>query len=276
MIRKPWDEDKWLLTKQPEHARISGLIAVSWNFSDDKPHSEVKLAIARHDDGWTEAENDPQLNEAGDPMNYLETPPDRAMETARRSIQLLYDEGKYYAARLVAGHFSQLAYQVDLGQVGPRTAQAIGRFIGEQNMLMTRCAKEHANGSAPPVSTSQDDASGTSGDNYTKDLRLLQVCDLLSLLLCGDFSGETVIEDVPYLSDTTALTVSGRGDLNIGLSPMPFKKPLRGLLEAVAVPRRKYENPEDLRNEIAAAKVLSREIHLGTYESAKIPNPGAA
>lgn len=275
MIRKPWDEDKWLLTRQPEHARVSGLIAVSWNFADDKPHSEVKLAIARHDDGWREAEEAPVINEAGDPMTYLETPPERAMEIAERSIRLLYDEGKYYAARLVAGHFTHLAYRFDLGQVGPRTAQAIGRFIGDQNGLMVRCANTRLNGRSRSAGITVEDASATSGDNYAKDLRLLQVCDLLSLLICGEFSGEMVIEDVPYLPDTTTFTVSGKGDLNLGLSPMPFKKPLRGLLEAVAVPRRKYDNAEDLRNEIANAKVLSREIHFGTAESAKIPNPGA-
>jgi hypothetical protein len=274
MLRKTWDEDKWLLTAQAEHARISGLIAVSWNFSDNKPHDEVKLAISRHDDGWQEADSSPQPNEKGDPRNFMEMPANESIHIAERSISLLYDEAKYYAARLVAGHFVALAYRMDLAHVSPGDARDIGQFIGEKKSLMLRCAA--SSGRPAPAEAETEGKTNNSERNFEKDLRLLQVCDLLSLLVCGEFSGEMEIEDVPYLADTDKLLVTGRGDLNLGITPMPFKKPLRGLLEAVAVPRRVYQSGEELKQEISTAKVLSREIHLGTTESAKVPNPGAS
>ena len=52
----------WLLVSQVEHARISGELVRHWReeFSPD-----VVDAIAHHDDGWSEWENEPKLNSTG-------------------------------------------------------------------------------------------------------------------------------------------------------------------------------------------------------------------
>ena len=255
MIRKTWDGDKWLLTPQAEHARISGLLAASWNFPGDKPHDEAVVAITRHDDGWKDADAEPGVNAEGVPVAFDEMDPLKAVEIWSRSSSQLLSEGKFYGAQMVAMHFSQLARTFNIAKMRPRAAAAIGKFLGDQKYLIAKCERELAKAR---------DENGNSGGALDRDLRLLQVCDLLSLLLCTDFTGQTEITDVPYLTEGDKLKVGRRGDkLALTIEPLPFKKNLRDHVNGTVVPRRAYANSDDLKGAIDSGSSSPLEFHFG-------------
>lgn len=247
MIRKLWNRDKWLLTPQVEHARLAGLIAASWSFPKDKPQDEVFQAVRRHDDGWKYADEKPLVNAAGAPMNFDEGDLGRATEIWSRSSQLLLADGKPYGAALVASHFLYFAENtVDLSRASVRGAVAAGKFIAQQRALVHK-GKHGA-----------DDA------KFHQHLRLLQVCDTISILLCSDFIGEHRIDDVPYLGGGTSLNLSRKSDsLTLTLSPLPFKKNLRDHVNSYMVPRKVYNSDEELQATVHATKLSSNEVHLG-------------
>ncbi|MGI8905609.1 MAG: DUF3891 family protein [Candidatus Sumerlaeaceae bacterium] len=250
MIRKLWNRDKWLLTPQIEHARLAGLIAASWNYSGDKPSDEVIQSIRRHDDGWKEADETPLVNAAGAPMNFDEGELARSTGIWSRSSQLLADEGKLVGAALVASHFLYFAENtVDLSKASARAAVAAGKFIAQQRALVQKAKS----------------ASSTISDSeFQKHLRLLQVCDAISILLCGDFIGEHQLVDVPYLDGSTTLNLSRKSDnLTLTLSPLPFKKNLRDHVNCFIVPRRIYETSEELQSTLKSTRASNNEVHLG-------------
>jgi hypothetical protein len=272
MIRKTWGADKWLLIPQHEHARLSGVIAASWNFGKVRPHRELLIAISRHDDGWKAVENHPRINEAGAPLSFLEMDQFESFEAWSRSSAALADEKKYYAARLVAAHFVHLVRnEADMAKLSPRKAVAMGRFIGEQQARMAQW-KRLGDGSSSPGITVHDvetvfddspDAVSVAG-TFQQDLRLLQVCDLLSLLLCTDFSGSTEIADVPYLESGDTLTVTRPNTkLTLTVSPFPFRKNLRDHVSSILIPRRAYSSDTDLQEIVGNTSTVTQEFLIG-------------
>lgn len=273
MIRKSWDEDKWLLTPQMEHARLAGLIAASWNFPHEKPHEEVILAISRHDDGWNDADKKPSVSPAGCPMSFDECDPLQAMNYWAASSRALFDERKYYAARLVAGHFYHRACCIDLAKFSPRAAVTVGKFMGEEANLMKRAEKQSAFlRTLEKAAITEDDLMQEGStwkfsrrENYDTDLRFLQVCDQISLLLLTDFIGDFEINDVPYLPDADQLVVSRYEErVQLSVNPLPFKKNLRHTINVRIVPRKIYESSEELQGLYDLTKPTEVEVHIGS------------
>ncbi len=254
MIRKTWNTDKWLLTAQPEHARLSAIMAASWNFPGKRPSEEVFKAIMTHDDGWKEFDAAPLLKSNGDPCSFNEVRLADATPIYTRSIELRKLAGHLYGAALVAGHFIYLVERADLARASTADAKAAGQFL----------ARQGANLKSIKTALQQDDAGAELFETYDNDLRFLQVCDYLSLLLCTDFSGEETIEDVPYLhtGDTLRVTRPGSG-LALCLFPLPFKTNLRDHLTSWTVPYMPYDSTEELVYAMEDMKTVSNEVHLG-------------
>ena len=277
MIRKTWQPDKWLLISQVEHARVAGLMAASWNFPGRKPHRDVIHAIAQHEAGWREFDESPSINAAGDPLDHCEATPDIVAPLWTASTRRLEGEDKQYGARVVGAYYTRMAREnQNLARLSTRAVVALGRFIGAETVALQRfLAAAARNGTMNEASTMFEDSPAAPPEpdepvdplaNLADDLRLLQVCDTLSLLLCSDFSGEAVIRDVPYLAegDTLTVTRSGDGKMAMTISPLPFRKNLRDHVTGVAVPRRVYASPDELREQHAASKPQTVEWHIGT------------
>lgn len=269
MIRRSWSHDKWMLTYQPEHARLAGLIASSWNFGAERPSDEALYAVAHHDDGWKQADEQPRINRRGEPMSFMEIDALAGIEIWSRSSQQLAEEKKFYAARLAAAHFTWLAENtVDLARISPRTAVAVGKYLFDQKRSMEQWARDGR--IAAQVISDRDVKLMLSPDApdeqslFRRDLRLLQVCDQLSLLLCTDFVGEMEITDVPFLEGTDRLRVARKGDtLTMMFSPFPLKMRLRDHLVSYLLPKRPYESDDDLREAISATRPTTNEVHFG-------------
>ncbi len=258
-----------MLTSQPEHGRLAGLIASSWAYGAERPIEEALYAVARHDDGWKEADELPRINRHGEPMTFSEIDALSAISVWTRSSEALAEEKKYYSARLTAAHFSWLAENtVDLARLSPRAAVSVGKFIMDQRRACSEWAKQ---GLIAARSINAMDVKLLLGPDaqdpetrFRRDLRLLQICDQLSLLLCTDFVGEIEIADVPYLAGADRIRVSRKGDtLALNLDPFPLKMRLRDHLVSSLVPKRVYESDEDLRETIGSTKPTTNEVHFG-------------
>lgn len=273
MIRKSWNDNKWLLTRQVEHARVAGLMAAAWKFPNGRPNDELFLAVTRHDDGWATEDEAPRVTGAGCPMDFMDIPALDAALLWRMGVRKLYDEGKYYAARLVAGHFSHLARTgVNMAKTRPKDVVEIGKFIGEMTAISRACAKREGEDISDYATQHIEDGdvpfTEKPATNFESDLRLLQVCDLLSIFLSGSFTGELVIPKVPYLEEGDSLKVSRSGDaLTLTVSPLPFRKNLRDHLAAIIVPRKVYESDADLRAVYRDTPSKTIEFHIGGGQS---------
>ena len=271
MIRRQWPPDKWLLIPQVEHSRVSGLIAASWNFAGRKPHRDLLHAISHHDDGWRTFDEEPSTNAAGDPLSFMEMAPEVSTMLWSGSIRNLEADKKFYGARVVGQHFCDLcSMNHDLGRTSPRGAAALGAFIGAQNYALGRyraTAAQELHDSATIFEDSADMPAQETDplEAFATDVRFLQVVDMISLLLCTEFTGETVIENVPYLEETDTLKVSRNGDgkLALKIDPLPFRRNLRDHVTGLVVPRKRYAVDEELREACAAAKPLVVEWHIG-------------
>ncbi len=254
MIRKTWNEDKWLLTAQTEHARLSALMAASWKFLGDKPPDQVFKAIMNHDNGWKEMDAAPQVKANGDPRDFMEMKFSDVTEIHEKSIQLCRDAGHLYGAALVAGHFVSLAETADLSRAAIKDAIAAGQFIARGRRLLSSIKAEAA----------AEENGEKLLENYETDLRFLRTCDYLSLLLCTDFTGEEILTDVPYLEDGDTLIVSrSNSKLALTLDPLPFKKNLRDHLTSWIIPVMPYDSSEELQTALQEVKPTTNEVHLG-------------
>lgn len=270
MIRKSWSHDKWMLTHQAEHARLAGLIASAWNFGTMRPSDEALYAIAHHDDGWKAEDEAPRTNRHGDPMNFMEIDAPSALAIWTLSSASLAEERRFYAARLVAGHFAWLAENtIDLARLNARQAVAVGKFIFDQRQLMEKWRKEGLLASHSisardtKLMVGPEESGADAQSRFARDLRFLQVCDQLSLLLCTDFVGDQVIHDVPYLDGSDKLTVTRRGELALTLSPFPLRMKLRDHVSCYLLPKHRYESDNELREAVSGTKPTINEIHFG-------------
>lgn len=104
-----WIGERLLCVRQVDHAEAAGRLAGAWGndaFPELRPRDPVVAAIAGHDAGWSELDDEPVLDpETGAPFTYRTIPLEGQMEVAARSVERA--ESRHpYAAWLVSRHFS--------------------------------------------------------------------------------------------------------------------------------------------------------------------------
>jgi hypothetical protein len=101
------------------------------------------------------------------------------------------------------------------------------------------------------------------GGTFEDDVRLLEVCDQLSILLCSDFAGTTTIENVPYLQGISRLQVRRpNGKFGLEIEPLPFRKNLRDHIRALIIPMSAFASDEELQQVVASSSPVSQEFLL--------------
>ena len=95
-----------LLIRQTDHATTCGQLARAWRRPEVVPRrlwSVLLEAVERHDDGWTETEQQPLLDDAGSPLDFKVMPVEQHVAIWRRSLAAAQHDDPY-AALLVALH----------------------------------------------------------------------------------------------------------------------------------------------------------------------------
>lgn len=219
MIRRP-HTDGWMLISQLEHTALSGEFAVRWGnerFAALSPE-DVMVATARdHDNGWDEWEEAPAVNAKGLPANFTEMRLSDHLSIWRRSVARMMEDNRY-AGLLTSLHGTDL-YRRRLSDSSgdtPEEKARIQAFIYEQRDIQDRVITGLQ---AHPV---YQDVAGL--DYITRNLRLIQMWDFLSLIFCCGPPAEQTLPSVPVGNATVDMHLIPCDEWSVTLDPWPFRE----------------------------------------------------
>ena len=174
------------LVTQPDHAQISGAIAAKFDPALEPDLTpEIVKAIALHDHGWAQFEGyapdcrQPLTDRNGRPLSFLDASPEVFLQAWSGSIHAAADNGPA-GEYIVSRHFRSLAER-RLRSVTdpPESTQRLRYFILQQ--------AEREVEILPRV--------GLSDAQLGRLLKLLQFCDILSLVICSGAPGSLDFTD---------------------------------------------------------------------------------
>src|SRR5215470_14708548 len=100
-----------LVIRQTDHAFLAGFFAKAWGndrFSKPQPSGSFCLAVAEHDNGWSDWELQPTLDPKTHlPFSFMSIPTETHVALYRRGIERLVKVDRY-AALLVTMHAAEL------------------------------------------------------------------------------------------------------------------------------------------------------------------------
>ena len=232
MIRREEPEATWLIS-QGAHAAIAGQIAAHWIGQGEMSldlREELLLAACFHDAGWAEADQLPRITSGGLPRNFTEMDLDQHFGIWQASIDRVFTQNRY-AALLTSLHCTAL-YEMRLRFLDDPEPdrERIRAFVNTCGVWQTdliAALLDHPRYGA-----------GVQHDRLSTHVRLLQVWDYLSLMLCMSSVHEQVLDDVPLTTDGL------RGDVRLAaggarvmlLDPFPLDQPLTLWADARALP----------------------------------------
>ena len=161
------EPDSYVLVRQHDHALASGELARHWA-EEPRPLEATLYAIAHHDVAWRGPDARVRWNEeSGRPYSFMDYPPERKVGAYAEGLDWL-EERDPYAACLCSMHYETLVRRFGRSEVEARFADAESR---RQARL-------------------RDGMSGEELENLEPNLRLLRVCDGLSLFVCLNGPGD--------------------------------------------------------------------------------------
>jgi Protein of unknown function (DUF3891) len=175
---------KYMLVRQPDHARLSGQIAERFAIPDAPPvDDDVVRGISLHDEGWSSFDDGSQrlsattatysgenvpLSAEGKPLSFLEIKAGDFLRAWNGSIEAA-EAVAPIAGLIVSGHFCRLGnFGINSGTYSNEDTQRVREFLAREEQR-ERCLIRLQNRSKKEV-------------EYWTDV--LQFCDLLSLYLC--------------------------------------------------------------------------------------------
>lgn len=167
-------EDYFLLIRQHEHGQISGEFARHWN-AEIKPQRPTLFAIADHDVGWQELDDEVRFNpQTGEPYSFIDYPLEPKLRAYKHGLDQI-EAQEPYASYLCSMHYSSFVRD-------SREAVAVDfkeREGGRRERLEGRFPEEWL-------------------ENAEYNFRLLQLCDDFSLFVCLNEPGENTF---PWYTD---------------------------------------------------------------------------
>lgn len=210
-------DGSWSLVHQIEHARHAGEIGDAWRagpFGGEQITDSLREATTRHDLGWTEYDDEPEIDEAtGAPSNFTQI--DEARHTAfyARAVRTIADSDPS-AAYLVSLHASGL-YSRRYGWSGLKPVDWLS--IGERgrSLLESERAYRAELAARMPPGDAEFEA-------LWRSYMLLETFDYLSLLTCFGFDSDGCGPVPSEPGQWLMLRVHRRGPWEIALDPFPF------------------------------------------------------
>lgn len=233
MIRHT-DGDAFLLITQHDHAVLSGRFAERIGnalFAPPSPFEQAVAGIALHDCGWPVHDDEPTLNDKGQPLHVLESPMAVATrvwsESARRAA-----ERDPYTGLLVSLHVTALStFAQSQAPVPHERAKTpaehfmLNKFQQAQFELQENLRRQlHMRTDLPLDNGLAEPGVDEAEDLLIFNYGLLKAMDRISLDLCCSEDLFQEIEDVTPRPGEAPLNIrvrhAGRGELE--LSPWPF------------------------------------------------------
>ncbi|NOZ27598.1 MAG: DUF3891 family protein [Chloroflexi bacterium] len=237
---------------QPGHAWVAAQLAAHWGnetFARPEPWPDVILAIAIHDNGWTTWETLPErMPDTGRPRDFMHMPVFEHLHIWQQSIIQAKVQSRY-AALLVSLHAITLAEWALAALEEDEEDRFLRRnFVDTQRNFQEQLREELARDPAW--------AAWVKPDRLETNLRLLKVCDELSLTICDGWKLPRRIENAPHtgLGDFTSLEVKRAADGDFVIQPYPFDtSPLILHVEERHLPSKTFPDDEALQDALMMA-----------------------
>jgi hypothetical protein len=213
MILRKINGDWWGIP-QTSHAWLSGQLARNW-VNVPEPREELLVAAELHDIGWTDWEQNPEINgESGLPYNFLEMP-------LLKHIAI-WKNGSYkslsisrFVAWLVSCHNSYLLNFRRLDEEPEEIQTEAEMFLDEQKVLQNQLIQSMLGDKRyRPLLTEA---------SMPKYQQLLRTWDYFSLVLCiGDSEEVEIPVGVAYGRQQSITVKKSRSDFRYYVNPWPF------------------------------------------------------
>ncbi len=242
MIRREEPDAVWLI-HQTAHTRLAGEIAAHWQ-ADFAPREALILAALNHDAGWPEFEQHLRVNAEGWPRSFLEMGAEEHFTIWERSIWAMFVQDRY--AGLLTSLHSAALYErrLHVPPADPAARQTeIEAFLGKwrawQDEVIAALRDHPYYGPAVQPET------------LKRNLRLLQVWDYLSLMLCWGPVKEDTLAEVPLDDTACTLRLAGEGRRTMLLDPYPLDAPLTLWVDARQVVGGPFADDDALQRALA-------------------------
>jgi hypothetical protein len=251
--------EQLLVIRQTDHAFLAAFFAREWGnekFSKPQPNVSFCLAVAEHDNGWSDWELQPTLDSRAHlPYNFMSIPTETHIALYRIGIDRLV-RVDHYAGLLAVMHASELYDRARATMPGysakyvkTNESQVVGDFVQQLRLQQLRLKADlRANPAMKP---------------YAEELHLkanaarLEVMDRLSLHFCMNPEQDMLLDAVPVNDDgeETDMELHSEGAGVIAIFPYPFRRdPLSFSIMARRVPKKVYTSEQEFQNTLAAAQ----------------------
>jgi hypothetical protein len=248
-----------LLVRQTDHQFLAGRLAEAWGAAPFPRLSDGAIRAAYgHDEGWRLWEEKPRIDpRAHRPYQFTDLPVLEHLSFYREGVRAAVDKD-LYAGLLVNMHCVGL-YNGRYGKIEglpPRQRSAEEQAVIQR---FTRELEQEQAGLREQLQLAAD------APSLWRDYTLLQICDLLSLYLCGGAAQERALKQVPTASAGAFAEVHFQplGEGHIAVNPYPFRpEPTYANVTAYLVPDRAYGSDREFQKVYSRApeQVLSFEL----------------
>ena len=247
-----------LVIRQTDHAFLAAFFAHEWGnerFSKPQPNVSFCLAVAEHDNGWSDWELRPTLDPKTNlPYSFMSIPTESHISLYQRGIERLV-KVDHYAGLLVVMHASELYDRARATMPGysakyvkAQESQLVSDFVQQLRLQQLRLKT--------------DLRSRPASKGYADELPLrmnaarLEVMDRLSLHFCMNPEQNLMLEGVPLndQGDETDMDLHPSDPGTVTIAPYPFRRDaLSFSILARRVPKRIYSDDQDFQKTLAAS-----------------------
>lgn len=256
-----------MFIRQTDHALLAGFFARHWGndiFPRAEPFESFCLAVAEHDNGWSDWELVPELDPATHaPYTFMSLPTPLHMELYHRGIERLV-KADHYAGLLASLHCAGLYDRAHATMPGYSAKYVKSNEVHLVNDFVQRLRLQQLR---LKVDLRADPAKKALVDDEAIKLNgmRLHALDRLSLYFCLGTADDTTIDAVPLRDgeDTVDWHLRRQGGNVATLAPYPFDKdPLEFSILARRVPERPYTSDDEFQKALGQAKYFAMRFEL--------------
>ena len=259
--------DQLLLIRQTDHAFLAGFFAKEWGneeFPRPEPFESFCLAVAEHDNGWSEWEIRPSLDpRARMPYSFMSIPTEEHIALYQKGIERLV-KADHYAALLVSMHATGLYDKARATMPGysakyvKSTESAIVTDFVQRLRLQQLRLKVDLRANEATRDLVIEDA-------LKANFERLEALDRLSLHLCLNPRENCMIEAVPKdaSGNEVDFDLRSEGGNVLTLAPYPFRREvLEVSILARRIPKRIYVDETDFLKTLGQAQYFGIKLTL--------------
>lgn len=269
-----------LVIRQTDHAFLAAFFAREWGnerFSKPQPNVSFCLAVAEHDNGWTDWELQPTLDpKTQSPYSFMSIPTETHIALYQRGIERLV-KADHYAALLVTMHAAELYDRARATMPGysakyvkANESQAVNEFIQQLRLQQLRLKGDLRNNVATRLYAEEQ--------KVKANAQRLEVMDRLSLHFCMSAGQDAVLDGVPVNDEgeETDLELHAEGAGAVAIAPYPFRRePLTFSIMTRRVPKKIYASDGDFQRTLAGAQYFPLKFTMHARKSGSFAQAAA-